>query len=63
PVTHIVKGNQERCFDHGFASRNCKVIDSGYHHGWRKSGLSDHSALWFEIRPQPTPPMIVWDEK
>ena len=63
PVTHLIRGSGERCFDHGFASRHCKVIDSGYHHGWRKSGLSDHSALWFEIRPQPTPPMIVWDEK
>jgi len=63
PVTHIVKGGGERCFDHGFASHHCKIIDSGYHHEWRRSGLSDHSALWFEIRPQPTPSMIVWDEK
>jgi endonuclease/exonuclease/phosphatase family metal-dependent hydrolase len=63
PVTHLVKGGDERCFDHGFASYHCKVIDCGYHHEWRRSRLSDHSALWFEIRPQPTPPMIVWDEK
>jgi endonuclease/exonuclease/phosphatase family metal-dependent hydrolase len=63
PVTHLVRGTGERCFDHGFASRHCKVIDSGYHHEWRKSGLSDHSPLWFEIRPQQTPPMIIWDEK
>tara|TARA_B100001093_G_scaffold515352_1_gene591505 strand:- start:855 stop:1763 length:909 start_codon:yes stop_codon:yes gene_type:complete len=63
PVTHLIRGAGERCFDHGFASRHCKIINSGYHHEWRKSGLSDHSALWFEIRPQPTPPMIVWDEK
>ena len=37
PLTHLVRGAGERCFDHGFASRHCKVIDSGYHHGWRKS--------------------------
>ena len=63
PVTHLVGGTGERCFDHGFTSHHCKVIDSGYHHEWRRSGFSDHSALWFEIRPQPTPPMILWDEK
>lgn len=63
PITHLVRGSRERCFDHGFTSHHCKVIDSGYHHEWRRSRLSDHSALWFEIRPQPTPPMIVWDEK
>jgi endonuclease/exonuclease/phosphatase family metal-dependent hydrolase len=63
PVTHLVRGTGERCFDHGFASRHCKVIDSGYHHDWRKSGLSDHSPLWFEIRSHQTSPMIIWDEK
>ena len=62
PVTHLVKGGGERCFDHGFASRHCKIIDSGYHHKWRKTGLSDHSALWFEIRSQKTNSLINWDK-
>jgi len=44
PVTHLVRRNRERCFDHGFASRHCKVINPGYHHEWRKSGLSVHSS-------------------
>ena len=62
PVTHVVRGGGERCFDHGFASRHCKIIDSGYYHKWRKTGLSDHSALWFEIRSQKTNPLINWDK-
>ena len=63
PVTHLVGGTGERCFDHGFASRHCEIIDSGYHHEWRRSGLSDHSALWFEIRPQQVTPNLVWGKK
>ena len=51
PVTHLVKGGGV-CFDHGFASR---LI---FHHKWRKTGLSDHSALWFEIRRR-----INWAQK
>ena len=62
PVTHLVKGDGERYFDHGFASRHCIVIDSGYHHEWRKSGLSEHSALWFEIRSQKTNSLTDWDK-
>jgi len=62
PVTHLVRGAGERCFDHGFVSRHCKIIDSGYHHEWRRSGLSDHSALWFEIRCQKTNSLINWDK-
>jgi hypothetical protein len=28
------------------------VIDAVYHHGWRDDGLSDHSALEADLRPQ-----------
>ena len=63
PVTHLVGGGGERCFDHGFASRHCEIIDSGYHHEWRKSGLSDHSALWFEIKSQSFTNQISWSQE
>ena len=37
-------GTGERCFDHGFASRHCEIIDSGYHHEWRNpdSAITPH---------------------
>ena len=52
PVTHKTTGGNPRCFDHGFVSRHFEVKACGYRHDWRKSRLSDHSALWFELEPR-----------
>ena len=35
--------------DHCFASAELRVTACAYHHGWRDSGLSDHSALEAEV--------------
>jgi exonuclease III len=37
--------------DHVFASPEIELHASGYHHDWRIAGLSDHSALEADFRP------------
>ena len=53
-MTHRVsKGDGPRCFDHTFVSRHFEVRHAsaaGYHHEWRRPGLSDHSAMWTKLR-------------
>ena len=59
PVTHRVsKGGGPRCFDHTFVSRHFEVIGSGYHHEWRRPGLSDHSAMWTKLRLRTAVPRL-----
>lgn len=62
PVTHRVsKGDGPRCFDHTFVSRHFEVIGSGYHHEWRRPGMSDHSAMWTKLRLRmAVPPLDPW---
>jgi endonuclease/exonuclease/phosphatase family metal-dependent hydrolase len=50
--THVVRGKQ-RFFDHILASDHFEVVDAGFHHAWRESSLSDHSAAWAELRMHP----------
>ena len=63
PVTHRVsKGNGPRCFDHTFVSRHFEVVDSGYHHEWRRQGWSDHSAMWTKLSLRTgLPPLDPWE--
>lgn len=62
PVTHRVR-NLPRCFDHTFVSRHFSVIDCGYHHEWRRRKLSDHSAMWAELRLRAElPPLTKWEQ-
>ena len=63
PVTHRVsKGGAPRCFDHTFVSRHFEVVDSGYHHKWRRQKWSDHSAMWTNLSQRTElPPLVNWE--
>ena len=54
PITYITPKGNPRCFDHTFVSRHFDVVGCGYHDDWRKwhkdQRLSDHSAMWAELR-------------
>ncbi|MFL5826429.1 MAG: endonuclease/exonuclease/phosphatase family protein [Thermoleophilaceae bacterium] len=45
-----VKGYGYR-LDHIIVSAELEPIESDYVHEWREAGMSDHSAMWAEIRP------------
>jgi exonuclease III len=38
--------------DHVLASPDLEPVEAVYHHDWRTSGLSDHSALEVTLRPR-----------
>ena len=38
--------------DHVLASPDLEPVEAIYHHDWRTSGLSDHSALEVTLRPR-----------
>ena len=40
--------------DHLFVSPDLEPQRVEYHHGWRRAGLSDHSALEADLRPRPS---------
>ena len=62
PVTHRVR-RLSRCFDHTFVSRHFSVVDCGYHHEWRRRKLSDHSAMWAQLRLRAElPPLTNWEQ-
>ena len=61
PVTHRVR-RLPRCFDHTLVSRHFSVMECGYHHQWRRQNLSDHSAMWAELRLRgEVPPLTHWE--
>ena len=62
PVTYRdSKRGGARCFDHTFVSRHFEVVGSGYHHEWRRPGMSDHSAMWTKLRlRRAVPPLDPW---
>jgi hypothetical protein len=31
--------------------RGAEASACGYEHAWREAGLSDHSAMWADVRP------------
>jgi exonuclease III len=37
--------------DHVIASAELEPVACDYVHDWREQGLSDHSAVWAELRP------------
>lgn len=37
--------------DHAMV-RGLRVVACEYEHGWRDAGLSDHAAMWVELRPE-----------
>jgi hypothetical protein len=45
-----VANGHERFFDRILVSPHFEVVDAGFHHQWRESNLSDHSAAWADVR-------------
>ncbi len=46
------RGSVGRRFDHVFASASLHGIACDYHHAWRETGLSDHSAVEAVFEPE-----------
>jgi exonuclease III len=41
--------------DHILLSPALRAVACDYVHGWREQGLSDHSGMWADVAPKPTP--------
>lgn len=46
------RGSVGRRFDHVFASASLRGVTCDYHHAWRETGLSDHSAVEAQFEPE-----------
>ncbi len=49
------RGSVGRRFDHVFASASLGGVACDYHHAWRETGLSDHSAVEAVFEPEVLP--------
>ena len=49
------RGAVGRRFDHVFASASLRGVACDYHHAWRETGLSDHSAVEATFEPEGLP--------